>query len=81
MFRPGHRFNPEHIGNNTNPMDLHHRKTNFRLCTAIDMTSVSIALDHLVEAGMPQAQADYFKDNASSLLALLLTENNRLHGF
>jgi hypothetical protein len=57
-----------------------HRKINFDLCTAIDLTKVSIVLDKLVEAGMHPNLAKLYKVQADALLQQLRSENNRIHG-
>lgn len=63
------------------PADDTHRKINFELCRALDMTKMGIVLDAMVEAGVNKQLAEIYRANASTLLALLRTENNRIHGF
>ncbi|BDD79866.1 hypothetical protein [Burkholderia phage FLC9] len=68
----------------TDPVKLEpgnkHRKINFDLCTAIDLTKMSIVLDDLVAAGMHPNLAHLYKIQADALLQQLRSENNRIHG-
>jgi hypothetical protein len=75
------RFNPERVCNVSSPVGLQYRKINFDLCTALDLTKLSIVLDKLVEAGMHPNQAKLYKTQADALLQLMCSENNRIHGF
>lgn len=54
-------------------------RRNMALCRAVDLTKLSIALDDLIEAGLPAHQAECFRANAEALLQLMRTENNRLY--
>lgn len=54
--------------------------TNFKLCTALDMTRLSMVLDEMRAAGLSDEEVRSYKAAAASLLALLRTANYRLHG-
>jgi hypothetical protein len=55
-----------------------HRELNYKICTAIDLTKVSIVIRKLVEEGMEPELAKIFETQAEVLLAALRSENNRL---
>jgi hypothetical protein len=55
-----------------------HRKRHMDLCCAIDMTRLHVALNEAVKAGMRRELADLYADQASILLALIISEHNRL---
>lgn len=79
-FHPDVRFSQRIAGGTE--LDQRHRKINFNLCRAIDMTSLNCVLQEMIDAGIiNERQADLYNDNAGSLLALLRTENNRGHGY
>lgn len=55
------------------------RAFHFELCRALDMTRMSIALAKMVEAGwLDKRMAELFHQQASTLLALMVSENNRI---
>lgn len=74
-------FNPERICNVSSEDGGRYRKINYDLCTAVDLTKLSIVLDKMVEAGMHPNQAVLYKTQASALLQLMRSENNRIHDF
>jgi hypothetical protein len=77
-FIPDVRFTDRVTG--CGPNDDRFRGINFRLCRALDMTSLSCVLQEMVDAGIiNEQQAGIYKDQAGGLLALLRTENNRGH--
>jgi hypothetical protein len=81
MFIPPARFT-DRISNSGNPSDKRHGQLNFELCTALNMTSLKIALEKLVnEAGLSPQLAQAYEAQAMGLLNVMLSENNRLHGF
>jgi hypothetical protein len=58
--------------------DDHYKRFNFDLCRALDMTKLGIVLDQMVETGaIDKRMAELFHLQAGSLLALMLSENNR----
>ena len=68
-------FEPETV---TLGRDDQYREFRFDLCRAIDMTKVSIVLGKMVEAGvLDKRMAELFHGQASTLLALMVSENNR----
>jgi hypothetical protein len=71
------RIEPDPSTNPGSDSDAHRRR-NFDICKGINMTSLGIVLDDMVEAGMPKELAEIYKLQAGSLLALLRTENNRI---
>jgi hypothetical protein len=74
-------WHPEKIPNGSIVEDKRRGKINFKLCNAIDLTTMGIVLDELVKAGMHPNLAKLYKAQAESLLSLLRSENNRIHGF
>ena len=71
-------FSPESSGH---PVDDQHRRYNFDICRAIDMTKLGIVLDKMVEDGwMDSGMAKIYETQASALLAAIRAENNRCHG-
>lgn len=74
-------FNPERICNVSTQTGSQYRKINYDLCTALDLTKLSIVLDKMVEAGMHPNQAVLYKAQADALLQLMRSENNRIHNF
>ena len=60
--------------------DETYRRNNFDLCRAVDMTKVSIVLSRMAEQGwLDKREAELLHTQASSLLALMRTANNRAH--
>lgn len=58
-----------------------HRRFNYQICTALDMTKLGIVLESMVAAGrMHPTVAKTFKVQASALLAAIRTENSRAFG-
>jgi hypothetical protein len=55
-----------------------HRELNYKICTAVDLTKVSIVTRQLVQEGMAPELAEIFEAQAEVLVASLRTENNRL---
>ena len=55
-----------------------HRELNYKICTVIDLLKITIVLDEMVKDGMEPNLAKIFKAQSDSLLAALLSENNRL---
>lgn len=75
------RFNPERVANHSVVEDTRRVRINFKLCNAIDLTTMSIVLDELVAAGMHPNLARLYKAQADALLQQLRSENNRIHDF
>lgn len=71
----------EKIANHSVVEDKRRAQINFKLCNAIDLTKMGIVLDELVKAGMHPNLATLYKAQADSLLQLMRSENNRIHGF
>lgn len=64
------------------PTDDQHRRNQYDVCQGINMTKLSVALNKLVEQGTIKRElADLYKSQAGALLAVILSENNRVHGF
>lgn len=64
------------------PTDDQHRRNQYDVCQGLNMTRLNIALDKLVEQGtIPRALANLYSAQAGTLLAVILSENNRVHGF
>lgn len=62
----------------TEGRDDWHRKNNYDLCTAIDLTKLGIVLERMVTSRqMSERLALIFHAQAESLLAALRSENNR----
>lgn len=62
---------------NTPDGELHSQR-HFDLCRAIDMTSLSVVLQEMVNTkAISQRQADAFHAQAGGLLAIMLAENHR----
>lgn len=79
MLLPEARFNPEKVSNVSMKEGSNHRKINYDLCTAINLTKLGIVIDDMVAAGMNPQLAELYKTNAMSLLQLMRSENNRIH--
>jgi hypothetical protein len=60
------------------PASDEHRRRNFDLCRAVNLTSLGVVLADMVDAGMPPQQQACFYAAADALLQLMRTENNRL---
>ena len=58
--------------------DGQHRELNFKICTAVDLTKVSIVIEQLERIGMLPETGKILKQQAEVLLASILSENNRL---
>ncbi|MHB9879144.1 hypothetical protein ACSMXM_05720 [Pacificimonas sp. ICDLI1SI03] len=70
-------FSPETLTLNREPDDTY-RKNNFDICRALNMTNMSVVLGRMVATGwLDKRVAELFHMQASSLLALILSENNR----
>ncbi|MFW6855362.1 hypothetical protein ACODYM_29145 [Burkholderia gladioli] len=64
------------------PNDDRHRQINFDLCRAMNPTSFRIVIKQLVDlAGMNPQLAKAYEAQFDGLLAVIRSENNRLHGF
>jgi hypothetical protein len=59
-------------------MDEQHRRINFDLCTALDVTKLGVVLDRMIVAGLPSLTASEYRTMALALLTLLRCENDRL---
>lgn len=70
MLTPAYKPSPD--------QDDTHRKINYKLCNAIDLTGISITTDEMIKSGMEPELAEIFKTQADALLAAMRTENNRL---
>jgi hypothetical protein len=55
-----------------------HRRVNFDLCTALDLTKLGLALDRMIAHGTPTDAATQYRTLALSFLTLLRGENDRL---
>lgn len=64
-----------------NPVCDKHSKLTYDICHAVDTLAMHGILDRMVASGMSKNTADLFKTQADLLRAMLLTENNRIHGF
>jgi hypothetical protein len=64
-----------------NPNDDRHARINYDLCRAIDSLKLGIVLEQMEEAGMHPNFTEIYRKQAESLLDLLRSENNRIHGF
>ena len=58
-----------------------HSKLTYDICHAVDTLSMHGILERMIESGMDKNTASLFKTQADLLRAMLLTENNRIHGF
>lgn len=58
-----------------------HSKLTYDICHAVDTLAMHGILDRMVESGMDRNTASLFRTQADLLRAMLLTENNRVHGF
>ena len=58
-----------------------HSKLTYDICHAVDTLAMHGILDRMVASGMSKNTAELFKTQADLLRAMLLTENNRIHGF
>lgn len=75
-FIPPESFGVNLVGNTPDGELYAHR--NYRLCRAIDMTSLSVVLDDMVKTGhLSRRLSDAFKAQAGGLLATMCSENNR----
>lgn len=64
------------------PHDDVHRKNQYNICQGINITSLGCALNDMVEQGvLDRRLADIYKLQAQTLLAVILSENNRVYGF
>jgi len=55
-----------------------HRKYNYKLCGAIDIQKLSVIFEEMIKNGYLHPKlAKIYKAQAESLLAALLSENNR----
>jgi len=62
------------------PGDSVHRHNTYVLCQAINLTNLSVILEKMVnEDGLNPELANTYKTQANCLLALMLSENNRIH--
>ena len=77
MYISDVRMEPDPSINPGNESD-EHRRRNFDICKAINMTTLGIVLYDMVKAGMPKELAEIYELQAGSLLALIRTENNRI---
>lgn len=67
-------------GDNGGLNDLY-RQYNYDLCTAVDLTKLSIILEKMVSSGhMNKQMAVLYKEQGAVLLNLLRSENNRAFG-
>jgi hypothetical protein len=55
-----------------------HRRINYDLCTALDLTKLGLALDRMIANGMSSLAAGQYRTMALALLTLLRGENDRL---
>ncbi len=82
MFFPSVRFNPDRVSCMGKPEDDLHHSRNFHLCRAMDIGSLGCILEDMVKTGHLNKQlASLYKDQAGILLATILSENHRIHGF
>lgn len=58
-----------------------HSKLTYDICHAVDTLAMHGILERMMKNGMNQNTARLFKTQADLLRAMLLTENNRIHGF
>lgn len=58
-----------------------HSKLTYDIWNAVDTLAMHGILDRMIESGMHKNTASLFKVQANLLRAMLLTENNRIHGF
>ena len=66
--------------NGTESGDVDHRRNNYALCQCINLTSLGIVLEKMVNEDKLNPQlAVIFKIQTSALLASILSENNRIH--
>lgn len=63
------------------PLCDRHSLLTYDICHAVDTLAMSGILERMVEDGMHPNTASIFKTQADLLRAMLLTENNRVHGF
>lgn len=64
------------------PHDNLHRTNQYNICQGINMTSLNVALNKLVDQGaIPRELANLYSAQAGALLAVILSENNRVYGF
>jgi hypothetical protein len=68
----------EPVYHTTGSWEGNHREINYKICTAIDLTKVSIVINKMVQEGMEPELAEIFEAQAGVLVASLRTENNRL---
>lgn len=55
-----------------------HRELNYKICTAVDLTKMTIVLSEMVKDGMEPELAEIFKAQSYVLLASIQSENNRI---
>jgi hypothetical protein len=78
----GHAFNTNPEAKTANsPTGTVHRKTHFDINRAVDMTRLSCVLHEMQKAGTPEQTCAQFKAMADVLVGLMVTENNRNHGY
>ena len=58
-----------------------HSELTYDICHAVDTLVMHGILDRMIESGMHKNTATILKTQADLLRAMLLTENNRIHGF
>ena len=59
------------VATKPSPKDETYRGRNYRLCTAIDLTKLSMCSDELIEAGAPKRVVDYVCSTINAQLAIL----------
>lgn len=63
------------------PVCNKHSKLTYDICHAVDTLAMYGILDRMIESGIGKNTASLFKVQVDLLRAMLLTENNRIHGF
>lgn len=58
-----------------------HAKLTYDICRATDTLALGGIIDRMVESGMDKNTGHLFDVQLQALRAMLLTENNRIHGF
>ncbi len=75
---------PVHYTDKTpcSPHDDVNRKNQYNICQGINIINLDCALSDMVEQGvLDRRLADIYKLQAQTLLAVILSENNRVYGF
>lgn len=55
-----------------------HRKRNYDICTAVNLTSLGCVLNDMISTGdIATGQAQFYRDLAGALLKLLRAENDK----